>query len=620
MNRLLYLNVRTVTLFAFYLLVSVVAYLFAYELRFDFDVPERHAIDRNDCLWWFVGFKLVVLVCSGQLNCILSYFRLPDAFRLFAALTAAMCIYMFMWYLYGGVGVPPRGVIISDFQLSLLLLCGFRVAARVRASRSLQDWLIDTPTRNVIIIGAGEVGASVCDELRAKPRLNMRPVAFLDDKSSKIGRYLHGVLVADRIDELEKVAKRFAVEKVILAIPSASAKRIQDVIRLATAAGLEVDRVPALGEIISGRARMTQLKPVELEDLLGRDAVDLNSDSIREMIVGKRVLVTGAGGSIGRELVVQILDYQPEQLICVDQTEIAVFNLKQEVLDCSDASTAWETRVLDVTDADAMRQLFDQQRPEMVFHAAAHKHVNLMEAQPVEALKNNFVASWSLARLASEYAVERFILISTDKAINPTSVMGASKRLAELALQVQQRAEGNATKFMCLRFGNVLGSSGSVIPIFRRQIEAGGPLTVTDPEVTRFFMTVQEAVGLVLQAGTQGVGGEIFVLDMGASMKIVDVARKMLQLSGLQEGEDIEIVFTGLRPGEKLYEEVQHLSEELKPTSHARIMRFVAEPLISESMLDVVSHLTGAEAVALTSRELKLRIQNYIPEYTPHLD
>ena len=385
---------------------------------------------------------------------------------------------------------------------------------------------------------------------------------------------------------------------------------------MAKTGGLEVDSVPALTDIVSGRARMTTLRSIELEDLLGREAVDLQCDAIRSMIADKRVIITGAGGSIGRELVVQILEYGPSELICVDHTEIAIFNLRQEVLQPSISSALWRTYVLDVGNTDAMRALLENFKPELLFHAAAHKHVNLMEAQPVEALRNNYFATAKLATLASESGVGRFVFISTDKAINPTSVMGASKRLAEIALLEQQVSTGNKTKFMSVRFGNVLGSSGSVVPIFRKQIAAGGPITVTDPEVTRFFMTVQEAVGLVLQSATQGDGGEIFVLDMGESMKILDLAKQMITLSGLREGEDIEIKITGLQPGEKRFEEVQHLNETLHPTTHKRIRAFISDAPDTLSTKAVIQEL---EDVLKNQDQNKVKetIRKHIPEYVP---
>lgn len=614
-----YLNIRSLWLVLFYVVVLSGSYFMAYELRFDFNVPSHHSADRLLTFWWVVMLKLMLLIGFGQLDCILSYFRLPDVIRLLSGLFLSALILLSMWYLYAGDGVPPRAVILSDLLLSFLSLTAFRILFRVKESRELADWFGDHQAQNVIIIGAGEVGASLCSELIDKARLGMRPVAFLDDNPRKIGRYIHGVVVADAVDELPKVLKRYSADKAVIAFPSASVKRVRTVAKMAQSHGLTVDIVPALSDILSGRAQMTQLRPVELEDLLGRDPVDLNSTGISGMLEGKRVLVTGAGGSIGRELVVQILGYSPAEIICVDQAEIAVFSLKTEVLEPLPEECVWRTAVLDVLNTNSMERLFSEVKPEVVFHAAAHKHVNLMEAQPAEALRNNFLATRQLAELASRCDVERFVFISTDKAINPTSVMGVSKRLAELALQERQAAEGNQTQFMAVRFGNVLGSSGSVIPIFRRQIDAGGPITVTDPEVTRFFMTVHEAVGLVLQSATQGKGGEIFVLDMGESMKIVDVARQMIALSGLRDGIDIEIEFTGLRPGEKLYEEVQHISETLQPTSHERVLSFSANAADYPSTATVFNQLEPLMAAG-DAGAMKSMIASFIPEYSPHLE
>ena len=610
------LHPRNLSVALFYILVLVASYYIGYELRFDFSVPENHAADRVSTIWWVIVMKLMLLISFGQVHCVLSYFRLPDALRLFFSLFLGCIVLLSMWYVYAGDQVPPRAVILSDFLLSFLAIAGFRAAFRVKASRKLSDWFGDHSLKNVIIVGAGEVGATICSELMDKPRLGMRPVAFLDDNRAKIGRFIHSVEVVDTVDQLLAIAKRYSADKVVIAFPSASPKRLRDVFELAKTGGLEVDSVPALTDIVSGRARMTSLRSIELEDLLGREAVDLQCDAIRSMIADKRVIVTGAGGSIGRELVVQILDYGPSELICVDHTEIAIFNLRQEVLQPSISSALWRTYVLDVGNTDAMRELLENFKPEVLFHAAAHKHVNLMEAQPVEALRNNYFATAKLAALASESGVGRFVFISTDKAINPTSVMGASKRLAEIALLEQQVSTGNKTKFMSVRFGNVLGSSGSVVPIFRKQIAAGGPITVTDPEVTRFFMTVQEAVGLVLQSATQGDGGEIFVLDMGESMKILDLAKQMITLSGLREGEDIEIKITGLQPGEKRFEEVQHLNETLHPTTHKRIRAFISDAPDTLSTKAVIQELEDV-LKNQDPNKIKETIRKHIPEYVP---
>lgn len=615
-----HVNLRTLLLLTFYFFLGVLSYYVAYELRFDFNVPEGHASDRVQTVWWVVALKLMLLIGFGQLSSILSYFRLPDALRLGTALTVVAGVLLSMWYVYGGDGVPPRAVILVDFLLSFLAIGGFRVVMRVKSSRGLADWLAVDQLENVLIVGAGEVGASLCSDLMHKSGLGMRPVAFIDDDKGKVGRYVHGVQVAGAVDDLSMVAKRYAAAKAVIAFPSASVRRVKAAAKLAQEAGLKVEIVPALTDLVSGRAKISQLRPIELQDLLGRDSVDLHSDSIRSMLEGKRVLVTGAGGSIGSELVRQIIGYAPASMHCVDQAEIAVFNLQESVCGlASEAGIEVGYSVLDVHVGLLMRDLFDRYQPQVVFHAAAHKHVNLMESQPAEALRNNFFATADLAKEASRIGAERFILISSDKAINPTSVMGATKRLAELSLLEANAANDNKTKFMSVRFGNVLGSSGSVIPIFQRQIAAGGPITVTDPEVTRFFMTVEEAVGLVLESATQGEGGEIFVLNMGESIRILDVARQMIALSGLREGEDIDIEFIGLRPGEKLYEEVQHLSEELRPTQHDRVLRFVANQE-SKYPLSEMKTMLEASINSKDGKSVKQTMQQLIPEYTPSLD
>lgn len=612
-----YLNLRTLSLIVFYAIVSLASYWIAYELRFDFNVPNNHAVDRINMVNWIVGLQLMLLLASGQFDSILSYFRLPDAIRLFGGLFSNTLILLSMWYVYKGVNIPPRAVILSYFLISFLAIAAFRVLMRFRSSRSLEDWFTMDASDSVIIIGAGEVGAGLCSDLINKTRLGMRPVAFLDDDAQKIGRYIHGVLVADTVDALATVAKHYGAVKAIIAFPSASTKRMRHVAELARDAGLSVETVPALTDLVSGRAELSQLRPIQLEDLLGRDAVDLNSEGIHAMLHGKRVMVTGAGGSIGSELVAQILDYSPHSLLCIDQAEIAIFNLQQNVLKPHIVSaTKVTTQVFDILDTKQLKNVFAQHQIEVVFHAAAHKHVSLMEAQPVEALRNNFLATKQLARIASQYDVERFILISTDKAINPSSVMGASKRLAELSLAAQQNSSHNTTKFMAVRFGNVLGSSGSVITIFRKQIATGGPVTVTDPNVTRFFMTVKEAVGLVLQSATEGASGDILVLDMGEPVKILDLARQMIALSGQREGTDIDIEFTGLQAGEKLFEEVQHLSETLQATQHPCVMRLVTSNDLQIKMdqisLDLESAMDNANVAVI-----KEIIQKHIPEYTP---
>jgi FlaA1/EpsC-like NDP-sugar epimerase len=360
------------------------------------------------------------------------------------------------------------------------------------------------------------------------------------------------------------------------------------------------------------------VRPVEIEDLLARDPVDLDTEDIRALIQEKVVMVTGAGGSIGSELSKQIFGNNPKRLILVERCEVQLYNIETEIRRSGLTNGNLLPLIGDVCDEARMREIFGRYRPQLVFHAAAHKHVPIMEHQPVEALKNNTFGTRQLAILADEFKVERFIFISTDKAINPTNAMGASKRLAEIFIQSYSHAKGGKTRFMAVRFGNVLGSSGSVVPLFRRQIAEGGPVTVTHPEVIRYFMTIPEAAGLVLQCATQAAGGEIFVLDMGKPIKILDLARRMIQLSGYEPEKDIEISFVGLRPGEKLFEELQHVGEKYSSTHHPRILRFTGKPYPLDDVEAFLASLKG-KMLELDMDRLKTEIQTFVPEYTPYI-
>jgi len=452
--------------------------------------------------------------------------------------------------------------------------------------------------------------------------------------------------VVGRPEDIGRINGAATLAKAIIAMPSAPARRVQEVVKLFAKQGLKVETLPSIEELASGRVLTSRIRPVEVQDLLGRQAVELDSEGIRLSLVKRVVMVTGAGGSIGSELCRQIAAVNPARLLLVEQSEAALFLIEQELNEAGLGGVIVPL-VADVLDRDRMQYIFDRYRPQVIFHAAAHKHVYLMERQPAEAIRNNAAGTRRLAELAAANGVEGFVLISTDKAINPTNVMGATKRLAELQLMAlaataepvlgdppaapvasaasspsrapfdrRPREHTGPTKFMAVRFGNVLGSSGSVIPIFKRQIANGGPVTVTHPEVTRYFMTIPEAVGLVLQSFVLGRGGEIFVLDMGQPVKIVDLARQMIELSGFRVGEDIEIVFSGLKPGEKLFEELQHHSEAYTPTAHPRIMRFTSRAIVA---LDDVRALEE-RLFQLDSNQLKGELKRLVPEYRPHLD
>lgn len=609
---------RFASLLVFYALELGIAFFAAYEIRWDFDVPADFVAQRGVLIWTIVGCKLLLLHSFGQFRSMLSYFSLADFSGIVIAMSAASAIMLALWHFAEPSAAPPRGVILADFVLSIGLLSSFRLSLRMLRSRVLDERQVGRNfERRIGILGAGDAGAALARDLLSRQGSGLRPVVFLDDDPSKMGRSLHGLPVQGPIESLAQVASSARLNGVIIAMPSATPRKIKDIVDLCRQLGLKPEIMPSVTQLARGDVRIDRVRPVELEDLLGRAPVNLDSDEIVRLIEGKVVLVTGAGGSIGSELCRQILANRPRELVLVEQAEIALFEIEND-LAMRPSGIPVHGLIADVTDEPRMAGIFSTHKPELVFHAAAHKHVPLMERQPAEALKNNTLATALLVRLAAAHGVGRFVLISTDKAINPTSVMGASKRLAEKALQAAQRQSGNQTVFMAVRFGNVLGSSGSVIPVFKRQIANGGPVTVTHPEMTRFFMTIPEAAGLVLQAATQGEGGEIFVLDMGEPMRIHDVARQLIELSGYRPGVDIEIQIVGLRPGEKLYEELQHSEETHEHTRHPRVLRLKNAPggngvTAAPEWLNELRVAIAAESPA----QLRARLKTLVPEYTP---
>lgn len=643
-----------------YLVVLAASFYLAYELRFDFAPPHEMQAERLRLLKYALVVKFLGLVLLRQMGSMLRYFSIPDLIRVAVAMAASSALLITPRLLGQADYVFPRGVLLIDLLLSIVGLCAFRIALRVyqeRVSASQSGRTIKT--EEIVIVGAGDTGASLAKELLTKPARGLRPVAFLDDDSTKRGRLVHGIPVLGRPEELND-AKLPAVRTVVVAMPSAPQRRVREIVLLLAQQGYKVEIVPAIEDLATGRAKASHIRAVEVEDLLGRDAVELDTSAIRRFVESKVVMVTGAGGSIGNELCRQIARLNPQRLLMVEQSEVSLFQIEQEMNELGMGAIAVPL-VANITDQVRMQDVFSKHHPQVVFHAAAHKHVFMMERQPSEAIRNNSIGTRLLGEMAVAFKVESFVLISTDKAINPTNVMGASKRLAEIHLQalqgrllapkpvakvidapvmsrtglsasaqmtvpdsakadkVDMAAVVSPTKFIAVRFGNVLGSSGSVVPIFKRQIAAGGPVTVTHPGVTRFFMTIPEAVGLVMQAAVMGKGGEIFVLDMGQPVKIADLARQMIELSGLRVGEDIEIKFTGLKPGEKLYEELQHHDEQHLPTEHPRVMRFVPSGDASAASAQAIDQLEPILYTA-SANPIKEQIKCIIPEYTPYLE
>jgi FlaA1/EpsC-like NDP-sugar epimerase len=610
---------RFLPLVSLYSIVSFTAFIASYYIRFDGNVPREYIDQMLQIVGWAVVAQAGVMVATGQASVLPTFFSMVDLRAivfsnslsgvLLAATTALL-----------GLRIP-LGVMILD----LILLTGGVVTARTalrywgerqRSNRSAEH-TVNSVTRLTAIMGAGEAGAAVARELLNKPYLRFKPIVFFDDDPLKWNQRLHGIPIVGKPDLLRETKWQMQLRKVIIAMPGATTARLGEIARLTAEVGVPSDTIPALDQLVAGRVKIAQLRPVQIEDLLRRSPVLLDQAGIRSLIRDQVVAVTGAGGSIGAELCRQILNQAPRSLILIDRSEVQLFQIEQELIERG-ARGVVVPLVADVVDPVRIREIFRRHRPDVLFHAAAHKHVPMMESQPGEAIRNNSLGTANLARLAHECGVGRFVLISTDKAINPTNVMGASKRLAEIFLQSFSAANPNPTRFMAVRFGNVLGSSGSVVPIFQKQIAAGGPITVTHPEVTRYFMTIPEAVGLVLQAGALGQGGEIFVLDMGDPVKILDLATQMIELCGYRAGEDIEIQFSGLRPGEKLFEELSHHKERLTETGHPKIFRFVCQP----PDLSQVEAFLSAIQLQLNNSEpsdIKRSIQQFVPEYRPYL-
>ncbi len=469
-----------------------------------------------------------------------------------------------------------------------------------------------TETSRVMIVGAGAACNSIMKELETSNMLTKKVVCLIDDNPGCRGKVMRGVKIVGGREEIPEAVKKYEVDEIIIAIPTASRLEIRKIVEICKETECKLEIVPGMYQLINGDVSVSQLRQVDIEDLLGRDPVKINVDEVAGYVTGKTVMVTGGGGSIGSELCRQIAKHNPKRLIIVDIYENNAYDIQQE-LKISNPELDLVVLIASVRNSLRIDQIFEEYRPNIVYHAAAHKHVPLMEDSPGEAIKNNVFGTYKTAKAADKYGAEKFVLVSTDKAVNPTNIMGASKRVCEMIIQMMN--EESETDFVAVRFGNVLGSNGSVIPLFKKQIEMGGPVTVTDPEIIRYFMTIPEAVSLILQAGAYAKGGEIFVLDMGEPVKIVDLAKNLIKLSGLKVGEDIEIVFTGLRPGEKMYEEMLMDEEGLKSTANNLI--HIGKPL----EFDKAEFKRELDELDVLSRQEPDKVKEFVskimPQYKP---
>jgi len=573
----------------------------------------------------FVLIKLIVFGFHRQYR---GWWRYVGIFDLIAIARAALIstvIIVAMWYTMMQISVlrdwvgkneylreltfVAQSLFILDFFATVLLLGSLRMVIRLyhEEFRTVEGGRL----KRFVIVGAGDAGEALLREIHRMAVEQYEVIGFIDDDPAKQGMSIHGIAVLGMVEQLPKICRERNIEEIAIAIPSATHKQLRRVIQICEGTKVRFRTVPSITDIASGKFKVSQIRDVDINDLLGREAVELDTEILEKYLAGKIILVTGAGGSIGAEMCRQVCKFGPRLLLLVEQAENPLFFINQEL---ADIAPAVETRsiICDITDRSRVGQVFEQYRPEVVIHAAAHKHVPLMEINPGEAVKNNIIGTKCVAEAADKYGTRNFVMISTDKAVNPTSIMGSTKRLAEMYIQnLSSRAK---TDFVTVRFGNVLASAGSVVPIFKNQIAQGGPLTVTHPQMQRYFMTIPEASQLVLQAAAMGHGGEIFLLDMGEPVKIVDLARELIILSGFRPGEDIEIAFTGIRPGEKLFEELSIKGEDMQPTRHPKIAIWKNKPIDRDKLNVAMEHLAEA-AQRQDHSEIVAEIRKIVPEY-----
>jgi len=559
--------------------VLMLAFFLAMLVRFDWSVPRVMFRQLIIVLPYVVLLQYAFLSAFGITRFSWRYVSLRDTVRIFAAIASAAALLVALRLLSPGLvdrfslaryGIVPLGVLLGDFVLAFIGLTGVRALRRMLGERlaSKQHETEEEDREPTLLVGAGQGGVLVAQEIARRPDLGILPVGFVDDDPVKQGAVIHGIKVMGTTRDLLRLAQRYQMKQALITISNAPGSAIRRITESCKDAGLTVKIVPGTYEIMGGRVNLSRIREVAIEDLLRREQVKLNAEAVAEVVRGQPVMVTGAGGSIGSELCRQVAAYRPSRLVLVERAENNLFEIHSELRNRFSELDLIPC-VADITDVPRITQVFRDHRPMIVFHAAAHKHVPMMEWNPAEAVKNNILGTQVVADLADSLAVERFVMISTDKAVNPTSVMGAAKRAAEL--YVQALSDTSATHFATVRFGNVLGSAGSVIPIFRQQIQDGGPITVTHPDMTRYFMTIPEAVQLVTQAAALSQGGETFILDMGQPVRIMDLAHDLIRLSGLEPHKDIEVRFTGIRPGEKLFEELSTMSEGIERTTHPKI-------------------------------------------------
>ena len=610
------LFIRRVFLMCYDMLAVFAASMMALMIRFDLNfnnVPSEYLNEVWRTLPYMMMITLIIFWGFRLYSSLWSYAGALEMMYVISAcildmIAVAALILERNW---GDMFPVPRSFYILYGLFLLVLIMGCRYSYRgIRAIRIMKK--NGVYRRNVLVIGAGEAGNQLIKEINNSRYVKKKVVGVIDDDKTKIGNYIHGAkVVGDRSCIMDKVLE-LHVHEIIIAMPSASPKQIKGILDICKETGCELKRLPGIYQLVNGEVGISKLKDVDVNDLLGREPVTVNLESIMGYVSGKIIMVTGGGGSIGSELCRQIAGHKPKQLIILDIYENTTYDIQNE-LKVKFPDLDLVVLIGSVRNTNRMNWIFETYHPEIIYHAAAHKHVPLMEESPNEAIKNNVLGTWKIVQAADRYHVKRFVMISTDKAVNPTNIMGASKRICEMIIQTYNKR--SETEYVAVRFGNVLGSNGSVIPLFKKQIERGGPVTVTDPNIVRYFMTIPEAVSLVLQAGAYAKGGEIFVLDMGEPVKILDLARNLILLSGHKPDEDIQIVFTGLRPGEKLYEEMLMDEEGLQDTENNLIHIGKPIELDEEKFLDQLEKLK--EYVVTEPSDIREWVKEIVPTYQP---
>ena len=597
------------------IMAIISGFLLSAIIRSDFTIPD---IFYNEDIYHILGLSVVVKLIAfstfGMFNGLWRYTSLIDMGNIFKAnIVGTLLLIAGIGYFRGFQDIP-RAIFIIDFILTFSLTALSRIGVRLVYSHLInpKPYRIALNKR-VMIIGAGTTGEFICKELLNDSRHRMEPIGFLDDNKNMHGQFIHSKKVEGRVSILSEFINEY--DEAIICCPNAPRKDLYKIIDICKKSGKPFRTLPSVNEVMSGKLSINQLREVSVIDLLGRNEVEINDSAINKYLKGKRVLITGAGGSIGSELVRQCLRFEPALLVLLDNSEYNLFNIEREILG-KENNVLVKPLLSNIRDKDILSKVFSQYEPQVVFHAAAYKHVAIQEEFPWEAIKTNVNGTANLVKLSLEHNIQKFVLVSTDKAVKPINVMGATKRLAELICQGANSSY--STRFMAVRFGNVLGSSGSVIPIFQEQIKAGGPITITDPDMERYFMSVPEAAQLIIQAGSIGKGGEVFALDMGQPIKILDIANELIKLSGLEPDIDIPISFIGARPGEKQFEELFHDAESIRETLHEKI--FEIRPTLTQDIVNSITkrimenELSGHE---FNNNELRVTLANLVPEYTP---